>query len=414
MNIVIFGHNSKDAYSGGRYHAWMMAEALSIAGYKVYYVTDNKPLFMSDFACFPKHGEVELFITPNWDQVSEMRADIVIVIPTLFQKLDFYHSALVFAKKNKARVVLLNFETPNWFNEFAPEKRDPGLWNGWRYVARYSTLILSSTQEGNKYAMDFYDSCCGTTVFDYCYPSINNIVADAVNGVGKEKRIVLITRFVGSVHKGGYYLSRLFCEAMEGYKVVLILGNGDVPGQLWTEIEASAKRYGIMVELKKKLSDYEKFREIYRSRLMLFPSFFEGFGYPPVEAQYCNVPCVAFDLPVLREVSGNGIEYVKIGDWESFRCKVGQILHGDVKSDNLRANVEDFATVESYAFRLRRVMERVMETEPVPLDDLPAKITRSSESRGRFGRLGMKVHNVIRGYAHFVKSWRDLYRKKFL
>lgn len=403
MNIVIFGHNPKDAYSGGRYHAWMMAEALSVAGYKVYYVTDNEPLFVSDFSKFPAHERIELFITRDWNQVPGVRADVVIVVPTLFQGLDFYHSALVFAKKNKARVVLLNFETPNWFNEFAPEKRDPELWNGWKYVARYSTLILSSSREGNRYAMDFYDSCCEATVFDYCYPSINNVVADAVSGIGKEKRIVLITRFAGSAHKGGYYLPKLFCEAMEGYAVVLIVGSGNVPGRLWTEIEASAKRYGVVVELKRKLNDYEKFREIYRSRLMLFPSFFEGFGYPPVEAQYCNVPCVAFDLPVLREVSGSGIEYVEMGDWEGFHCKVGQILHGDVKSDNLRANVEDFATVESYASRLRRMMERVMEAEPVSLDDLPSKITRSGESGRRFAELRMKVYGII-------SKMRSLYR----
>jgi glycosyltransferase involved in cell wall biosynthesis len=58
------------------------------------------------------------------------------------------------------------------------------------------------------------------------------------------------------------------------------------------------------------LTDLEKFREFKSSRLMVFLSHFEGFGYPPVEALYCGVPCVARPLPVLREVNGQYLHYL--------------------------------------------------------------------------------------------------------
>jgi glycosyltransferase involved in cell wall biosynthesis len=40
------------------------------------------------------------------------------------------------------------------------------------------------------------------------------------------------------------------------------------------------------------------------ARLLAYPSAYEGFGLPPLEAFACGVPVVASDLPVVREVVG--------------------------------------------------------------------------------------------------------------
>ena len=42
------------------------------------------------------------------------------------------------------------------------------------------------------------------------------------------------------------------------------------------------------------------------AKLVLFPSLYEGFGLPAVEAQWAGTPLVCSDLPVLREVAGEG------------------------------------------------------------------------------------------------------------
>jgi glycosyltransferase involved in cell wall biosynthesis len=41
-----------------------------------------------------------------------------------------------------------------------------------------------------------------------------------------------------------------------------------------------------------------------RALCLLFPSRFEGFGWPPIEAQACGCPVVASDIPPLAEVLG--------------------------------------------------------------------------------------------------------------
>lgn len=43
--------------------------------------------------------------------------------------------------------------------------------------------------------------------------------------------------------------------------------------------------------------------------LFLFPSLYEGFGLPPVEAMRCGVPVAASDIPALREVLGDAAYY---------------------------------------------------------------------------------------------------------
>lgn len=52
--------------------------------------------------------------------------------------------------------------------------------------------------------------------------------------------------------------------------------------------------------------------ELYRTaRAVVFPSLFEGFGLPLLEALAYGAPVVASDIPALREVGGERVTYVK-------------------------------------------------------------------------------------------------------
>jgi glycosyltransferase involved in cell wall biosynthesis len=63
-----------------------------------------------------------------------------------------------------------------------------------------------------------------------------------------------------------------------------------------------------------------------RAALVLLPSEREGFGLPVVEAMACGTPVIASDLPVLREVGGDAVEYSPVADVEAWSSKVIELL----------------------------------------------------------------------------------------
>lgn len=52
-------------------------------------------------------------------------------------------------------------------------------------------------------------------------------------------------------------------------------------------------------------------RTVARASALVFPSTYEGFGLPPLEALACGIPVLAADLPVTREVLGEQARFVE-------------------------------------------------------------------------------------------------------
>lgn len=76
---------------------------------------------------------------------------------------------------------------------------------------------------------------------------------------------------------------------------------------------------------------------IYRgARVFLFPSLYEGFGYPPLEAISCGVPVVGSDTSSLPEVVGDGGILLAPHDVEGMAGALLQILIDDAFYHQLR------------------------------------------------------------------------------
>lgn len=97
--------------------------------------------------------------------------------------------------------------------------------------------------------------------------------------------------------------------------------------------ELSREIFSGVVELRPYSTD-KTLDNIYQGvNALLFLSQYEGFGLPVIEAQARSIPVVCSDLPVLREVGGEGALYVNRSDF----IAVAAALYTLIQSEDVRA-----------------------------------------------------------------------------
>jgi glycosyltransferase involved in cell wall biosynthesis len=79
-------------------------------------------------------------------------------------------------------------------------------------------------------------------------------------------------------------------------------------------------------------------RALYESAtLFVFPSLYEGFGIPPLEAMLCDCPVIGADIAVVREVCGDAVAYFAPTDCAALSDLIRRML-SDI---NLRRELID-------------------------------------------------------------------------
>lgn len=84
------------------------------------------------------------------------------------------------------------------------------------------------------------------------------------------------------------------------------------------------------------LSDDEVHLAYHVSDVLALPSLMEGFGLTLLEAMQCGTPCIASDLPVLREVAGDAAEFVDPVSPESIASGLRAVLDDPARARELR------------------------------------------------------------------------------
>ncbi len=351
MKIRFLSKMPKAGISGGRLLALMMAVSLRRCGEDVDFLTDEHPDMFGELTAYSdlKLQKVNL---NNLSNQADRSVDIVVIIPHL-KEIDLMGEFVRHAIECRAKIVLLNFESPNWYNSLSPVKRDPKEWAGWDLASEYSSYIASISMTGNQFAKEHYLTVPAGCVFDFFYPSINTLLADEVpTPAHKTNEIVFLSRY--DQHKGFDLIESLNIPELAGYRVCMIIGNESGKAQQLEIWRDKLQKNGIGLDIHYSIDSRTKFEILKRASALLFTSKFEGFGYPPLEAAYCLTPVACSDLPVIREYGGDAFEYGEPDDITSMSSAIVRALAAPDKVRSAHNRLAGIAGIDPMGKTLQR------------------------------------------------------------
>lgn len=146
--------------------------------------------------------------------------------------------------------------------------------------------------------------------------------------------------YVGNVkpHKNLNRLVKAVKEIWEEYKLVIVgKKDGFITGD---------KEFYEMINNEKDIKEHIIFTGIVDRKdlpviyslatLLTFPSLYEGFGFPPIEAMACGCPCVVSNTASIPEVCGDAAYYVDPYDIEDITKGIAKVLGDNDLRNNLR------------------------------------------------------------------------------
>lgn len=148
-----------------------------------------------------------------------------------------------------------------------------------------------------------------------------------MNEVGIHKPFIL---FVGTVEPRknllGVLKSLVLLKSTKKFDGQLVVAG--MKGWLDSEITPSIKEWGLTqdVVFTNFISD-EQLRQLYNlTQAFIFPSFYEGFGFPILEAFSCGAPVVTSNTTSCQEIAGNAALLVDPNSPQAIAEALGQIL----------------------------------------------------------------------------------------
>jgi len=164
--------------------------------------------------------------------------------------------------------------------------------------------------------------------------------------------------FVGdrSGYKNFYTFIDAFVLVSALYPTInIILCGGGALGIADLEIISQRKLVGKVKHLQ--VNDYE-LNYLYRNALVfVYPSLYEGFGLPILEAYKANCPIILSDIDCFKEVAGNAALYFSKHEKEDLASKIISVI----ENNQTRTNLIDLGSERIKLFPLDTSMQKTLD-----------------------------------------------------
>lgn len=130
------------------------------------------------------------------------------------------------------------------------------------------------------------------------------------------------------------------------------------PGRLSNALAAEAERLGVAgaVKFLGYVPDDDLAALFTGTEALVFPSLFEGFGLPPIEAMACGTPVIATQAPAMDEVLAGAALFVPLRDPAAIARAACELLDSPVR----RAEASEMSARLAAAYSWKRVAEETV------------------------------------------------------
>lgn len=343
--IALYMHRT-DHYSGGRVYLTQCGWALASMGNDVTLVCDKEPLWWRDYEPLENYRWMPDANIPDIDLIITEGKN-----PVAWEAL----------KKSRAAqipIIVLNFETPNWY-----ELHRPDLVAGIASQENYKPLFyacdvaVAISELSRKYLAEWLGD--NTPPIELVRPAINDFAL-----MGKRASFAAMLRrpycvVCGRADQGKNIPTAIKAVFALDEECDIAVISRAYQTQPDTGLHKIHHLFGV--------SDAEKYSIMAGARLVLAPSDFEGFGLVPGEAIASGTPCVAYDLPVLREEYKNYGDYIRYsprGDVEAFKRAVAEEFKA---KKSVPAEAQEGIRGEFGLAALARAWDAVVPTERISI-----------------------------------------------
>jgi glycosyltransferase involved in cell wall biosynthesis len=199
-----------------------------------------------------------------------------------------------------------------------------------------SDVIITISEHAKSEIVNFYKVPASKIVIAYpgvdrsvYYKRSEREVAAIQYQYGLPKNYVL---FVGNIEPrkniGGLIDAyvKLPLELCKKHPLILIGASGWLTEEIFEKIESAQKKGYPIVRPKEYVTDKDMPAVYSGASLLVYPSHYEGFGIPPVEAMACGVPVISADNSSLPEAVGDAALLVKSSDTSSITNAMSKLL----------------------------------------------------------------------------------------
>ena len=195
-----------------------------------------------------------------------------------------------------------------------------------KYACEQADRVIAISEQTKSDILEFYriPEKKITVCYQSCNPSFANPVSDIIKMQVKQKYSLPDEYFlyVGSIIERKNLLNickALFLSRTDHNIPLVVIGNGKkYKEQVKDFISQNGLESRVIFlsenQLAKQSSSFlraEDFPAIYQSAIaMIYPSFFEGFGIPVLEAMWSRLPVITSNVSSLPEAGGDGAYYV--------------------------------------------------------------------------------------------------------